>query len=67
MDPQSTLRLAASCLELGDYAGARNALDDYWAWRDRGGFEPTGGDALAKEIGRPCRQEEIANRETESD
>lgn len=51
MDPSATLRNAQDLLDSGEYLAARSALQDYWEWRRRGGYEPPLGDATAKVIG----------------
>jgi len=47
MDPEATLQLLASAIEARDIAGAVEALNNYYRWRVRGGFEPTNGDDRA--------------------
>jgi hypothetical protein len=54
MEPEETLRLAESALDLRQYHEALDALADYWSWRNTGGFEPDDGDFRAKTIGRIC-------------
>lgn len=59
MDPQETLRLIEIYIHKGRRAGrperyfqdAGDLLEEYWAWRKRGGFEPKGGDDRARELG----------------
>lgn len=41
MDPQACLMRALAALNAGDVNEALAALNDYDAWRKRGGFEPT--------------------------
>lgn len=55
LDPKASLDRAANALDQGDYDTAREALDDYGAWRKRGGFEPPGGDDRARELRRRLR------------
>lgn len=48
MDPLQTLRDALAALDDGDADAAADLLDIYAQWRARGGFQPVGGDALAR-------------------
>jgi hypothetical protein len=48
MDPAQTVRDAAAHLQAGELAEAQASLEVYWNWRRAGGFEPVGGDALAR-------------------
>ncbi len=60
MDPAKTLQLASIAVHKGKTAGGWRALEyfgragehlnDYWAWRNRGGFEPDGGDRQAEDL-----------------
>lgn len=50
MDPETILRNASYCAKCGLYDTVRDYLRDYWAWRDRGGFEPDRGDHRANLI-----------------
>jgi hypothetical protein len=50
MDPAACLRRAAEALADNDIDEARAALDDYRAWRSRGGFEPADGDDLERQL-----------------
>jgi hypothetical protein len=59
MDPRQTLLDAASHLRAGDSAQARAALNTYWAWRRGGGFEPAGGDKLARRLARLLRRQPL--------
>jgi hypothetical protein len=56
MDPKACLDRAAKALEEGDVDEARAALDDYADWRQRGGWKPEGGDALAADLRQRLRQ-----------
>ena len=47
MDPNACLDRAESALHDNDHEECESALDDYAAWRSRGGFEPDGGDRRA--------------------
>lgn len=47
MDPVACLRLALEHFEDECYDEAMYSLEDYFAWRLKGGFEPTGGDERA--------------------
>lgn len=61
MDPQVTLDQAARFIKTGAntanesrsqeaFREAGDKLQDYWEWRNRQGFEPTGGDARAHQL-----------------
>ena len=52
MDPAATLALVEQHLQAGRLDDARAALRDFWTWRRRGGFQPPGGDALARRLDR---------------
>ncbi len=61
MDPLACLLRAADALSAGDHHEACNALDDYYDWRNAGGFEPTTtsgqrGDDYADELVRAARK-----------
>jgi hypothetical protein len=62
MDPEATLRLAQKMLDKGRIEDSREALDNYWTWRDRGGYAPENGDDRAKRIGSILRQHDMADR-----
>lgn len=47
MDPQATLTRLGDAIAAQHWSDAVSALKDYWRWRVRGGFEPTGGDDRA--------------------
>lgn len=58
MDPQAALDAAERNIQTGQktasearsqeaFRNAAERLEDYWEWRNRGGFEPPGGDARA--------------------
>lgn len=55
MDPKACLDRALDAFTSGDYEGCYLQLEDYWDWRQAGGFEPRKGDARAREIGRDLR------------
>jgi len=57
MDPTATLKRAKSAIEDGDFEEARDALDDYWEWRGRKGFQPPNGDKRAREMGKQIGDE----------
>ncbi len=44
MDPQACLDQAAKHLKDGNLNEARMGLDAYRVWREKGGFQPPGGD-----------------------
>ena len=55
MDPKACLIAASEALQDGNVYVARDALEDYWRWRDGDGFEPTmddgrSGDAFAADL-----------------
>lgn len=50
MDPKACLDRAEEALKDGDLEECREALQDYRAWRNRGGFEPKGGDLRETQI-----------------
>jgi hypothetical protein len=50
MDPERCLARAEEALANNDVRNAKESLEDYVAWRGRGGFEPPGGDARAKAL-----------------
>ena len=60
MDPQAALDAAQANLSTGKkasgwralqaFADAGERLNGYWEWRQRGGFEPKGGDRRAEDI-----------------
>jgi hypothetical protein len=50
MDPAACLQRADDAVIDGDLAEADLALQDYFSWRRRGGFQPPNGDARAAEI-----------------
>ena len=50
MDPDETLKQAASELESGRLAVAAEFLGYYAEWRRRGGFAPAQGDAKASQL-----------------
>ena len=50
MDPDATLRRAVEALDAGDLDEGQAALNDYHRWRTDGGFEPEGGDELARRL-----------------
>lgn len=57
MDPQATLKLALDSILYGNVDDAHEALQNYWQWRQKGGFEPDvslelKGDALAEALQR---------------
>jgi hypothetical protein len=67
VDPLQALRDAAAHLAASELAEAKASLDAYRRWRANGGFEPAGGDALARLLeqqlhlrtgSRRCRDEE---------
>lgn len=41
MDPKECLRLADQATSDGNYHDAREHLENYFRWREGGGFEPT--------------------------
>ncbi len=47
MDPNATLKRLAAAIDSRDFADAVSALNDYYQWRVKGGFEPGTGDARA--------------------
>ena len=55
MDPAACLQAADAAVMYHDNAEARQHLLAYWAWRNRGGFEPIYegrpyGDAMARQL-----------------
>lgn len=54
MDPKACLDRMEAAIEEGDEDEALDAYTDYWGWRNRGGFEPEGGDARAHMLQRRC-------------
>lgn len=50
MDPQITLEMAEDAIDSHDWDDARAALNRYAEWRNKGGFEPSGGDELFEEL-----------------
>lgn len=50
MDPQATLVVLEFCVNTGEWAAAVEALNRYYQWRVKGGFEPPGGDARADKL-----------------
>jgi len=50
LDPAACLQRATDALIDRDLAEADLALQDYFTWRRRGGFQPPNGDARAAEI-----------------
>jgi hypothetical protein len=61
MDPAATLKLVQGHIKAGarasgwrameHFSEAGDSLYEYWGWRERGGFEPKGGDAQARKLG----------------
>ncbi len=47
MDPEACLDRAERAIDDREWRDAREALADYQQWRDRGGFQPPGGDTRA--------------------
>lgn len=47
MDPKATLQRLLAAMQKRDYADAVAALNDYYQWRVKGGFEPPRGDECA--------------------
>lgn len=47
MDPVATLQRLRRAVQGRDYAEAVAALNDYYQWRVKGGFEPPSGDVRA--------------------
>lgn len=54
MDPKACLDRMESAIEGGDEEEAQAAYTDYWGWRNKGGFEPEGGDARAQRLQQQC-------------
>lgn len=52
MDPEATLKRVVELLRDGDPKGAAEALDDYFRWREKGGFQPKRGDVRAARLWR---------------
>jgi hypothetical protein len=52
VDPKQTLLNAERHLVAGELVDAASRLADYRTWRQSGGFEPVGGDELARELER---------------
>lgn len=50
MDPKTCLDRAENAINAGDHEEAADALADYRGWRNRGGFEPFGGDDRRKAL-----------------
>lgn len=50
MDPQACLDMAFKTYKDGDLDAAREALADYFHWRNGSGFQPKGGDFAAREL-----------------
>lgn len=50
MDPESTLQLLERSITDGQLCEAVQALNDYYRWRLRDGFEPRDGDARADRL-----------------
>lgn len=48
MDPQATLKRLADAIAAQHWSDAVLAVNDYWLWRIKGGFQPSGGDARAE-------------------
>jgi hypothetical protein len=85
MDPQVTLDQAERYIRKGTttanearsqeaFREAADKLEDYWAWRNRGGFEPPGGDARAHRLANELsaawekrEEEEARDRATHAD
>ncbi len=57
MDPKACLDRMEAAINAGDEAEAREAYADYWEWRNKGGFEPEGGDARARQLEARCARE----------
>jgi hypothetical protein len=54
MDPNACLDRMESAIAAEDEQEAQEAYVDYWAWRNRGGFEPEGGDQRAQRLQQQC-------------
>lgn len=50
MDPLACLKRLQHAIDSAQYAEAVAALNDYYQWRVRGGFEPPSGDTLANTL-----------------
>jgi hypothetical protein len=55
MDPAKCLQQAEAHCRAGEWTETLAALADYWTWRRNGGFEPVGGDALARSLAHQVR------------
>jgi len=51
MDPEAALARAEQALRDENIDEVISALEDYWSWREKGGYEPEGGDSRARAIG----------------
>lgn len=61
MDPEATLRALREALNQCHYGEAVEALNDYYRWRVRGGFEPPDGDKRADDWANELADVLVAN------